>query len=336
MQVKFAHKVIFFLKSGLIADGERYTICMDILDLIAKYLNYLRFQKKYSPHTLRSYFSDFQQLLQWKNFGTLELKKQQFGDEYQFHYSEPSSLTIPEDKLVMFLKQSITKLPTSKSSTRQRKIAAIKSFLNWLYQEKYIEKKLSLVFVLPKSKQKIPNYISVDEVLSVLRCIKTQETEQDKKLPAKAALFLLLYGGGLRVSEACQIKVKDIKENQIRILGKGNKERMVIIPDFVTPYIKKLDLTHKYIWGEKPLNPRIAYTYITELGKRANLLKNLHPHSLRHSFATHMLADGCDLRILQEALGHSSLQTTQKYLHLDLQTLSEKLDKFSPINKVIK
>ena len=86
MQVNIAHIVIFFLKSRLIAAGKRYTICMDILDLAAKYLNYLRFQKKYSLHTLRSYLSDLTQILQWKNFGSLELKKQQFGDEYQFLY----------------------------------------------------------------------------------------------------------------------------------------------------------------------------------------------------------------------------------------------------------
>ncbi len=336
MQVKFAHNVIFFLKSGLIAAGKSYTLCMDILDLISKYLNYLRFQKKYSPHTLRSYISDFQQILQWKNFGNLELKNKQFGEEYLFTYFTSKKLTISEEELPKFFKSQITKLPTSKSSTRQRKVAAIKSYLNWLYQERFTERKLSLLFTLPKAKEKIPNFLSVDEILAILNYLNSPTAKKDLKNANKNTLFLLLYGGGLRVSEACNLKPKDIKSNSIRVLGKGNKERMVALPEFVFKKIGPIDNSKKYIWGDTPLNTRIAYNYIHQVGISACLLKSLHPHALRHSFATHMLADGCDLRVLQEALGHSSLQTTQKYLHLDLQKLSENLDRLSPINKVVK
>ncbi|MCB0349389.1 MAG: tyrosine-type recombinase/integrase, partial [Bdellovibrionales bacterium] len=245
-------------------------------------------------------------------------------------------LELSEADLTKYLKAQITKLPNSKNATRQRKVATIKSFLNWLYQEHYIENKLSLLFVLPKTKDKIPNFLSVDEVLSILRYFNSKEAVADSKTPAKKLLFLLLYGGGIRVSEACNLKPQDIKSNTVRVMGKGNKERIVVLPDFVVQQIGKIDKTHPYIWGDKPLHTRTAYDYIHQTGISANLLKSLHPHALRHSFATHMLADGCDLRVLQEALGHSSLQTTQKYLHLDLQKLSETLDKLSPINKVIK
>lgn len=336
MQVKFAHKVIFFLKTRLIGAGKGYTKSMDILDLISNYLNYLRFQKKYSLHTLRSYISDFQQILQWKNFGNLELENEQFGNTYHFRYSVPNKLKVSEDELVKFLKAAITKLPSQKNTTRQRKIAAIKSFLNWLYAERFTERKLSLLFVLPKANPKIPNFLSLDEVLAVLRYLGSPAATKDPKNIYKTALFLLLYGGGLRVSEACNLKTKDVKTNSLRILGKGNKERLVVIPDFVATHLSTIPKNEEYLWGEKPLNTRIAYNYIRSIGQLAGIHKNIHPHALRHSFATHMLADGCDLRILQEALGHSSLQTTQKYLHLDLQHLSEKMDQLSPINKVIK
>jgi site-specific recombinase XerD len=218
--------------------------------------------------------------------------------------------------------------------SRQRKSAAIKSFLNWLYQERYTEKKLSLSFVLPKSKMKIPNFLSVDEILAVLKYLGSQKA--NPQILPKKILFLLLYGGGLRVSEACNIESKHVKDTSVKVLGKGNKERLVVLPLFVVKELKKLNLSQKYIWGEKPLNTRVAYDYIQSIGKSAALNKNIHPHALRHSFATHLLADGADLRILQEALGHSSLQTTQKYIHLDLQQLSEKLEKLNPVNKVIK
>jgi site-specific recombinase XerD len=336
MQVKIAQVVIFFLKSGLIAAGKRYTKYMDILDLFSKYLNYLRFQKKYSLHTLRSYISDFQQILQWKNIGYLELVSEQFGHSYHFHYLGPNKIIVSEEDLPKFLKAAITKLPKQKNSSRQRKIATIKSFLNWLYEERFTERKLSLLFVLPKSNQTIPNFLSLDEVLAVLRYLGSPAAQADPKNTFKAAIFLLLYGGGLRVSEACQLKTKDIKSTSLRILGKGNKERLVVIPDFVAKHLAKMPKDKEYLWGDKPLNTRIAYDYIHSIGLLAGIQKSVHPHALRHSFATHMLADGCDLRILQEALGHSSLQTTQKYLHLDLQHLSEKMDKLSPINKVIK
>ncbi|MCB0422276.1 MAG: tyrosine-type recombinase/integrase [Bdellovibrionales bacterium] len=228
-------------------------------------------------------------------------------------------------------------------SSRNRKGATLKGFFNWMYEEGFINEDIAPHIFIPKVPQKIPHFISVDEVLSLLSYIEDCLKEKIP-LPAKKnkehilfdrALILLLYGGGLRVSEACQLKWKqvDFDQSKILIFGKGGKERWIHLPTKVFKALKSIKSEHLYVFGEKPLNSRKAYQAVKDWGNWSGLLKPLHPHALRHSFATHMLSGGTDLRVLQELLGHASLTATQKYTHLSMDQLTQTVEAHHPLGK---
>jgi integrase/recombinase XerC/integrase/recombinase XerD len=170
------------------------------------------------------------------------------------------------------------------------------------------------------------NFLSVDEALSLLKVLHD---------PMTRALVLLLYGAGLRVSEACLLKRKNLVESgrALRILGKGGHERLVALPESAWRALMALPSQGEYVLsGDKPLHPRAAYELVRQAGLEAGLLRPLHPHALRHSFATHMLSSGADLRVLQELLGHRSLAATQKYTHLSIDQLARTLEKHHPLS----
>jgi integrase/recombinase XerC/integrase/recombinase XerD len=150
-------------------------------------------------------------------------------------------------------------------------------------------------------------------------------------------LFLLLYGAGLRVSEACNLKWEsvNITRRELRIHGKGDKTRVISFPTMLQRALAQLRETQSsiYIWGAEPLNVRTAYNYIRLAGQWGGLSKPIHPHALRHSFATHLLNDGADLRIIQEMLGHASLNATEKYTHVSVAKLGETMENFHPLGK---
>ena len=160
--------------------------------------------------------------------------------------------------------------------------------------------------------------------------------------PIEKLLFLLLYGTGLRVSEACALKWAqiDLKSRTLRVRGKGSKERIVAFPKSLVPLFQKAQKIHKVeskasstIWGDKELSTRKAYDWIRNRGAKAGLMRPIHPHALRHSFATHLLVSGANLRTLQELLGHESLQATEKYTHLGIDQLARTLEKHHPLSK---
>lgn len=308
---------------------------MDLMKKLAKYMNFLAFQKKASSHTIRSYFSDFEQILHWKNYGIFDLTD--LG--YEFIYEKNQVLFLTENEIIPYIRANISTIKIRKQATRQRKIASTKSFLKWLLDTKGISRDLSIHLHLPKVPQKIPNFLSIDEVISILKALKTMPHQI--KWQKAEFLFLLLYGGGLRVSEACEAQGKNLtiaKDHiQLKVVGKGDKERIVVLPEFIRPLCSSFQKNRPYlIQGEKALNTRTAYQWIKQIGELAGLNKPIHPHALRHSYATHLLGSGCDLRILQEILGHSSLATTQKYLHLDIHQLGKELEEKSPITQVLK
>jgi integrase/recombinase XerC/integrase/recombinase XerD len=197
-----------------------------------------------------------------------------------------------------------------------------------------LERDLSLQVICPKVPKKLPHFLSVDEVLSVL---KTFDDKNEVPLKEKV-LFLLLYGGGLRISEACNLRWSSVHLDQkiLRVMGKGNKERVVALPDLTIKNLrrwKKESSFDDYVFGEKPLVQRTAYEMVRQSGLRAGLLKPLHPHALRHSFATHLLSSGANLRTLQELLGHESLQATEKYTHLGIDQLARTMESLHPLGK---
>ena len=283
--------------------------------LVADFLHHLAFQKSCSPLTLKAYKKDLEQA-----------------------FTEP---TVNSNELLQISRKAQSQWSGLSHSSRNRKTATLKSFLGWLYETKKIEKPLGELLIGPKVPKKIPDFISVDEVLSVISYFenkKTNETKNQLQNLKELSLFLLLYGAGLRISEACGLKWNDfnLQSRSLRIKGKGDKERIVILPQFcadkLTEYRKQCSTV--YVFGEAALNSRTGYEWIRQLGKKCNLMHSLHPHSLRHSFATHMLASGANLRTLQKLLGHESLQATEKYTHLNVDQLARTLERNHPLSKL--
>lgn len=211
-------------------------------------------------------------------------------------------------------------------ASRNRKTGAVRGFLKWLFAENILKEDVSLRMVSCKVPQKLPHFLSVDEALSLLRALNSD---------LERALILLLYGGGLRISEACGLKWSDlVRESQtLRILGKGGRQRLVAVPPLVWKAVIALPVQGDYVLGgEQALDTRKGYELVRQGGRKAGLLRPLHPHALRHSYATHLLTSGADLRVLQELLGHRSLAATQKYTHLSLDHLARSLEKHHPLS----
>lgn len=292
--------------------------------------------------------------------------------KYQQNIQSSSSLTIKayqldltqvfKDKKAQFSKQEdiwTSARPTLNEwgklslASRNRKIATLKSFFNWLYRENFINKNYSTLLVCPQVPKKIPHFLSVDEAIAVLKYLeqprlslvtnnndssRTHSSSEVTRSQQKT-LFILLYGAGLRISEACQLKWKniDLHERKMRIKGKGDKERFSILPEFCVTHLEKIYKQHsEYVFGEKALDRRKGYELIRSLGQEAALDNPLHPHALRHSYATHLLASGANLRTLQKLLGHESLQATEKYTHLGIDHLARVVDISHPLARTKK
>jgi len=217
-----------------------------------------------------------------------------------------------------------------KPASLSRKTATLKSFLSWLHRNSYTEKNVAFLLNFPRNSQRLPDYLSVDEIVAVFKAA----TEKDAN-PIGLTLLALLYGGGLRISEACGMRWThyDSNKQQLRVLGKGRKERIVVLPKSMALILDRLPRAGEYLLKEK-MNPRKAYEVIRTLGAQAGLNRPLHPHTLRHSYATHLLVSGADLRSLQELLGHSSLNSTQRYLHLNIEQIAHALEKHHPLGKL--
>lgn len=276
--------------------------------------------KSSSPHTLRFYALDLRQA-----FGDV-LDKPAFFSKYQ-------NKSQKYEALLNLARNAQSKWAKLSPASRNRKTSTLKSFFNWMHEKGHLDKNVGHQLVAPKIPQKLPRFISVDEALSVLKTLDSEATNLK-------VLFHLLYGGGLRISEATQIKLSDLNPSlcQIRVRGKGDKERLVVLPkNSFSNIIEQMKKTQgPYLFGDTPMSPRKAYELIRQLGAKTGLTHPLNPHALRHSFATHLLSSGANLRILQELLGHSSLQATQKYTHLGIDHLARVMEKNHPLGKTLK
>ena len=285
--------------------------------------------KNISQHTLKAYKTDLYEI-----FGIKKRKKEPIRP--------PRPKLIPALKnkkhftqnIQAVIKAGLTRHFQLAPASRNRKMACVRSFVKWLNEEGYIDEDFRFIFKTVKTAQKIPSFLSVDEIYAILEMFK----KQGPRLSKDKALFFLLYGGGLRVSEACAIKGRDIDSfNQtVRVKGKGNKERLICLPKRAFHAVLEFSKSQphqKFLFGAKPLSERKAYDMIKAIGIKTGLLQPLHPHALRHSFATHILTGGADLRALQELLGHKSLSATQKYTHLNLNHLFSALETRHPLYK---
>ena len=293
-----------------------------IAKIIPKYLKYLEFTKSCSPLTLKSYKLDLSQFLGLK-----------MGDQGPKMDKNPPLNPKNPHHLSLFLKKNMAKYLKNDLSpaTKNRKTAALKSFFKWLYQNHYIDEDLNRGIKSPKVPVKIPHFLSLDEVLALIGAIQKSQKKEAKR---DLSLVLLLYGGGLRVSEACFVRWKDLNfsKHTLKIKGKGAKERFIVLPSLVIEHLLSVKNKDIYVFGKKPLPQRKAYTIVRDWGIKAGLKKNISPHVLRHSYATHILESGCDLRVLQDLLGHESLSATQKYTHIRLTQLSKTLNQFHPLS----
>jgi integrase/recombinase XerC len=295
---------------------------------IAKYLEYLHVQRNASPHTLRNYESDLQQFL--TNLTTTPEGEKQAEPELE----QIDNITIREFLGALYQ-------AGNKKSSVARKLATLRSFMRFLSVQKIIPANPAKVVASPKQDSRLPDFMTLDRVTELIEVVDTSSDAGKRD----RSILELLYGSGLRVSELVGLNLGDISrsENLVRVIGKGRKER--IIPfgkkaaDALDDYLhvrgnlhnKKTDQMDK---AKKPsgeavfLNVRggrltvrsiwnIVNEYVGQLAQRLNV----HPHTLRHTFATHMLSAGADLRTIQELLGHESLSTTQKYTHVSTEQL---------------
>jgi integrase/recombinase XerC len=228
-----------------------------------------------------------------------------------------------------------------KKTSISRKLATIRSFFKYLHREGVVKKNPAKLVSSPRIPKRLPRFLSIDEVFSLMDVPRgdTFRRARDK------AILELLYSSGLRVSELVSLDMSDLdlKEGLIRVRGKGRKERILPVGS------KALEAIRNYLPERITKKRRSPAIFLNNRGDRLtdrsvrrilsmysrllNIKGNLSPHTLRHTFATHMLHGGADLRAIQELLGHSSLSTTQKYTHVDITHLTDVYDRAHPIAK---
>ena len=375
----------FFTKKLKKSDYIVFIHCIIIRYFACKYLKYLEFNKLFSPNTIKSYCIDLRQFLIsdsprfLASFSTVQKNGFFNLSQNEKNYSKkPECAFLRENFINPHLKtQNLTHILEKKlkpglrswanlsPASRNRKGAVVKAFLKWMFAKGWIDKDLQTLVRLPSLPQKLPVYLSVDEALCLVQTVqKAFLAKKGWEHQRDLILILLLYGGGLRVSEACQLTWKQVDWNKkvLRIKGKGGKQRLVALPDRVLKALKGIPKSAR-AKKDKPvlsyplskaslkttsktkikshlkhhnlnqLAERKAYDIVKHWGQKAGLAKPLSPHVLRHSFATHLLSSGSDLRTLQELLGHSSLVSTQKYTHLHISHLAKLLEKNHPLRR---
>lgn len=297
-------------------------------DTISDFLNYLGVEKGYSENTLAAYHNDLSQLA---NFAEEEATKRS---------SMPSWDGFSRQKMLIYLLW--LKEKGYVDTTQARKVAAAKSFFEFMVAEGVIKDDPTENLASPKVGKSLPKPISISEVHRLLgqpEKLSTPEAKRDK------AMLQLLYASGMRVSELVSLNLEDVdsKGGFVRCFGKGHKERMIPIHEqacsAVEEYIKqsRSNLTHdekeKALFlnrrGER-LTRQGFWQILKGYAKAAGLNTEVTPHTLRHSFATHMLSGGADLRSVQELLGHANISTTQVYTHLTSEHVRNTYEKSHP------
>ena len=232
--------------------------------------------------------------------------------------------------------------PTSQS----RIISGLRSFFEYLIFEKYIKTNPLSLIESPRISRKLPDTLTIKEIDLLNSNINISTNEGERNI----ALIETLYGCGLRVSELISLKISDLffSEGFIKVTGKGNKQRLVPISDLNKRVIKsymgnsrkklKIEEKSKDILflnrRGKKLSRAMIFTIIKRLAKLSDIKKNISPHTFRHSFATHLLKNGADLKTIQQLLGHQSITTTEIYMHIDNKMLVKAINKFHPRSKI--
>ncbi len=299
---------------------------------IDNFMQHLKYERNLSEHTLRNYESD---LLQFYNHVAPPDKE---GKRRQVDVRDIDNLTIREFMAVLYERGK-------KKSSIHRKIAALRTFFRFLCREGLLEINPARLVASPRVERKLPNHLSIQEMIAFI------ETPENDTVLGKRdrAILELLYASGVRVSELVNLNLGDVDfvNQTVRVKGKGRKERIVPFGDHARAALE----TYLSVRGEllaeadpERLDPLAVFmnyqgTRITTRSvgrmidkhvKRCADLHHISPHSLRHSFATHLLDAGADLRTIQELLGHARLSTTQQYTHVSMDRLMEVYDRAHP------
>tara|TARA_R100000935_G_scaffold55682_2_gene85970 strand:- start:64408 stop:65304 length:897 start_codon:yes stop_codon:yes gene_type:complete len=290
---------------------------------LTDYKSYLKIERGLSRNTLQNYGLDLQKLILWCEDNKLKC----------------TPLTITETEIQQFIYE-LSKIMNPRSQSRI--ISGLRGFFAWLIFEEYRKTNPLELIESPKIGRKLPDTLSVDEIDTLISSIDLSKPQGERN----RAMLETLYACGLRVSELINLKISDLffEEGFIKVTGKGDKERYVPIG---TNTIQLIDTYKKQVrvhQHPKPtamdtlfLNRRgngltraMIFTIVKNLAEKAGIRKTISPHTFRHSFATHLLENGADLRAIQQMLGHESITTTEIYTHIETSYLTEVMEKYHP------
>ena len=292
--------------------------------MLKEYKTYLRLEKGFSPNTVESYLLDLAKLERFCIDKQLDIVHLSYED------------------LQEFIRQTFD--TETKASTQSRILSGIHSFYRFLLYHNYIEQDPSELLETPKKESHLPEVLTVEEIDAMEQAIDLSKPEGHRN----RAIIEMLYGSGLRVSELVNLKLSDMyrKEGYMVITGKGSKQRLVPISPVADQWFAywledrgRLDIKPEAVdyaflnhYGRQ-LTRAMIFTIIRRLAEEAGIQKTISPHTLRHSFATHLLQNGADLRVIQELLGHESISTTEIYTHVDIQDLRQAILRYHPVNQ---
>ena len=295
---------------------------------IRGYQNYLQIEKSLSKNTVDGYCRDIKKLNNFFNGNSDKKKIEEVNyQDFQNYLSYLNDLKI-------------------NARSQSRIISSMRSFFKFLIIEKIIKENPTELLENPKTGKKLPEFLTIDEIELIVNQIDRSKKEGERNL----AIIEVLYGCGLRVTELIELKISEIywEEGFIRIIGKGNRERLVPLGEIASKHlkiylneirvhqkVKDLFVDHVFINKNGSKISRVMiFKIIKKLTEKSGIQKNISPHSLRHSFATHLVEGGADLRSVQEMLGHQSITTTEIYTHLDKKYLKQTILDHHPLEKI--
>ncbi len=288
-----------------------------------QYIAYMRLERSFSANTVEAYERDLKQFLDYCNEHSLNPLKATLQDLEQYIFE--------------------TYHDAKRTRTQARQMSGLRAFYRFLLYHDYIEDDPSELLDMPKLDKHLPEVLTVEEIDSMIAAIDLSKPEGQRN----RAIIEMLYGSGLRVSELVTLKLSNMymKEHYMLVEGKGSKQRLVPISDEAQRQFdlwlqdrNRLDVKPEYTdyafvnrYG-RGLTRVMIFTIIKQLAAAAGIQKNISPHTLRHSFATHLLQNGADLRIIQQLLGHETITTTEIYTHVNVQDLRKAILQYHPAN----
>ncbi|WP_340076559.1 site-specific tyrosine recombinase XerD [Leptobacterium sp. I13] len=290
---------------------------------IKDYEHYLKIERGLSINSVHNYILDIKRLVSYL-------------EEHQIQHSP---ITIPDETVQQFIYVIAKEV---QPRTQARIISGLRSFFNYLVFEDYRNENPLELIESPKIGRKLPDTLSEEDIDMLIAAIDLSKPEGERN----RSMLETLYGCGLRVSELVNLQLSDLffEEGFIKVTGKGNKQRFVPISSSTQKHIEHYlyqirphieiekgyeDILYLNRRGKK-LTRAMIFTIIKRLAEKAGLQKNISPHTFRHSFATHLLQNGADLRAIQQMLGHESITTTEVYMHVDRTHLTETINKYHP------